>query len=78
MGIDLTKDEYNSIREWDITMGNVIGLTNDYFSWKVEKDQSTNRVRNGVKVLMREHGIQEGPARKLLRSLIIDEEDKAL
>ncbi|KAF3480687.1 uncharacterized protein GIQ15_06034 [Arthroderma uncinatum] len=38
MDITLSKSGYEPIRQYDIAMGNVLGLTNDYFSWNVEKD----------------------------------------
>lgn len=39
MGFILIEEEYESIKEWDTIMGAVLGLTNDYFSWYVEKDR---------------------------------------
>ncbi|PHH85961.1 hypothetical protein CDD83_10935 [Cordyceps sp. RAO-2017] len=46
MGITIADQEYESIREYEMAMGNVFGLTNDYFSWNVEKDQRADRRRN--------------------------------
>ena len=77
MGITLSEDDYEYIRQYDTAMGNVLGLTNDYFSWNVEKDQPTDRIRNGVRVLMREHGITAEIAKTLLLGVIIEEESKA-
>lgn len=48
MEIVLTEEEYESIKEWDTIMGAVLGLTNDSFSWYVEKDQQAHQVHNGV------------------------------
>lgn len=78
MGLALTDEDYTSIRDYDYAMGNVIGLTNDYFSWKVEKMQPTDRVRNGVKVVKKENGVTEEIARKLLLAHIIEEEGRAV
>ncbi|KAB8235593.1 terpene synthase family protein [Aspergillus alliaceus] len=77
MGLTLTDAEYESIREFDFSMGIILGLTNDYFSWHVEKDQDTDRVRNAVRVLMKEYGVLDTVARTLLRGMIVDEEEKA-
>ncbi|CCD54927.1 BcSTC5, similar to sesquiterpene cyclase [Botrytis cinerea T4] len=78
MGTVLSEEDYKSIREYDITMGNILGLTNDYFSWHVEKDQPTGRIRNGVRVLMKQHNIPAEIAQKLLLGIIIEEESKAV
>lgn len=77
MGLVLSDSEYESIREYDFTMGNILGLTNDYFSWQVEKDQVTDRVRNGVSVLMKQHGVSSEAAKTMLIGLIVEEESKA-
>ncbi|PYI00107.1 terpenoid synthase [Aspergillus ellipticus CBS 707.79] len=77
LGFDLTDSEYELIREFDFSMGIILGLTNDYFSWSIEKDQVTDRTRNAVRVLMKEHGVEDTAARSLLRGLIILEEEKA-
>lgn len=77
MGIALSDEDYESIRAYDIAMGNVLGLTNDYFSWNIEKDQTTDRVRNGVRVLMKEHNVTADVAKVLLLGVIVEEEAKA-
>ncbi|KAI1261184.1 isoprenoid synthase domain-containing protein, partial [Xylariaceae sp. FL1019] len=77
MGMSLRVAEYESIREYDTAMGNILGLTNDYFSWKVEQDQPTDRIRNGVRVLTREHNIAAESAQKLLLGMIVEEEARA-
>lgn len=59
-------------------MGNIAGLTNDYFSWDVEKRQVTDRMRNGVDVLMKEHAMDEEEAKNFLLGIIVQEESKAL
>ncbi|KAI9935128.1 hypothetical protein MW887_000749 [Aspergillus wentii] len=77
MDMTLTDAEYEQIREFDFSMGIILGLTNDYYSWAVEKDQETDRMRNAVRVLMKEHNIPDTVARSLLRGIIVDEEEKA-
>ncbi|KAH9895501.1 isoprenoid synthase domain-containing protein [Xylariomycetidae sp. FL2044] len=77
MGLSLSTADYESIREYDVAMGNVLGLTNDYFSWDVEKDQPTDRIRNGVHVLTKEHGVSAESAQRMLLGIIVEEEGRA-
>ncbi|PHH73651.1 hypothetical protein CDD80_3656 [Ophiocordyceps camponoti-rufipedis] len=77
VGMTMSPEDYSSIREYDIAMGNILGLTNDYFSWNVEKSQPTDRIRNGVRVLMKEHGINDDAAKTLLLGIIVEQETKA-
>lgn len=77
MGIEMSDEDYESIRAYDVALGNVLGLTNDYFSWNIEKDQTTDRVRNGVRVLMKEHNVTADVAKVLLLGVIVEEESKA-
>lgn len=77
MGIAMSDEDYESIRAYDVALGNVLGLTNDYFSWNIEKDQVTDRVRNGVRVLMKEHNVTADIAKVLLLGVIVEEEGKA-
>ncbi|TGO14839.1 hypothetical protein BTUL_0047g00010 [Botrytis tulipae] len=64
-------------QQYDFTMGNILGLTNDYFSWNIEKNQTTDRIRNGVRVLIKQHNITPDAAKSLLLGLIVEEESKA-
>lgn len=64
----------NITYQWAIYL---LGLTNDYFSWNVEKDQPTDRMRNGVIVLMKQYNMPAEFARTLLLGVIIEEESKA-
>ncbi|KAM3088695.1 hypothetical protein ACMFMG_000327 [Clarireedia jacksonii] len=78
VGTVMPEEDYESIREYDVTMGNILGFKNDYFSWHVEKDQPTDQIRNGVRVLMKQHNLPAEVARKLLLGMIVEEENKAL
>lgn len=78
MGITLNDEEYDQVREYDMAIASAAGLTNDYFSWNIEKDQVTDRVRNGVDVLMKEHGIPESAAKTMLAGVIVDEEARCV
>ena len=77
MDIHLTDEEYEAVREFEWTLGGVLALTNDYFSWNKEKLQSTDRVRNAVPLLMRQYSLPQQQAKLLLKGIIIDEEEKA-
>jgi len=77
MDIHLTDEESEAVAELEWTLGGVLALTNDYFSWKKEKLQSTDRVRNAVPILMRQYGLPQDAARILLKGMIVDEEEKA-
>ena len=59
MDIHLTDEEYEAVREFEWTLGGVLALTNDYFSWNKEKLQSTDRVRNAVPLLMRQYSLPQ-------------------
>ena len=76
MNLHLTPEELESVQELEWTLGGVLALTNDYFSWKKEKLQSTDRIRNGVHVLMKGHGLHQERAKSLLRGIVVDEEEK--
>lgn len=73
----LSEEDYASIEQFDIAMGNVLGLTNDFFSWNIEKDQETDRMRNGVVVLMKEHHTTADAAKMMLLGIIVEQESLA-
>jgi hypothetical protein len=77
MEIHLTDEESKAVAEFEWTLGGVLALTNDYFSWKKEKLQSTDRIRNAVPILMKQYSLPQDAARILLKGMIIDEEEKA-
>ncbi|KAF8966743.1 isoprenoid synthase domain-containing protein [Flammula alnicola] len=77
MDIHLTEEEILATHEFERTLGGVLALTNDYFSWRKEKLQSTDRIRNAVPLLMRQYSLPEDQARLLLKGIIIEEEEKA-
>lgn len=77
MDIHLTDKELEVVHEFEWTLGGVLALTNDYFSWRKEKLQNTDRIRNAVPLLMRQYNLPQDAARVLLKGIIIDEEEKA-
>jgi hypothetical protein len=77
MDLHLTDEELAAVHPFEWTLGGVLALTNDYFSWRKEKYQATDRVRNAVPLLMRQYSIKEEQARLLLKGIIVEEEEKA-
>ncbi|KAJ5833987.1 Terpenoid synthase [Penicillium robsamsonii] len=77
MGMSLSEEDYASVQQFDIAMGNVLGLTNDYFSWNMERDQQADRMRNGVAVLMKEHHTTAEAAKVMLLGIIVEQESLA-
>lgn len=77
MDIQLTDEEMRAVTDFERTLGCVLALTNDYFSWRKEKHQSTDRMRNAVPILMRQYKLPESQARMLLKGIIVEEEEKA-
>lgn len=77
MDLTLSDEEIELIKDFDFSMGAVMGLTNDYFSWNVEKDRETDRLRNAVRVLMTEYQVPDRVAKAQLKEIILDEEEKA-
>ncbi|KAJ4000360.1 hypothetical protein F5050DRAFT_1531471, partial [Lentinula boryana] len=41
------------VRTYEHIIGVIVGLTNDFFSWEMERQQATDRIRNAVSVLMK-------------------------
>ena len=66
------------VSKYEHSIGVIAGLTNDYFSWEMERNQPTDRLRNAVAVLIKEHSIPESEAKVMLKDYIMKEEKKAL
>ncbi|KAJ3743730.1 isoprenoid synthase domain-containing protein [Lentinula detonsa] len=65
------------VRTYEHIIGVIVGLTNDFFSWEMERQQATDRIRNAIPVLMKEHSVSELRAKLMLKEVIIEEERKA-
>jgi len=77
MNIHLTDQESKAVEEFQWTLGGILALTNDYFSWNKESLQSTDRIRNAVPLLMRQYSLPKEQAKLLLKGMIVEEEEKA-
>ncbi|KAK1224288.1 hypothetical protein PQX77_012827 [Marasmius sp. AFHP31] len=80
MNEDLPKEDSSSdlFAGFKYSIGVIVGLVNDYFSWEMEKHQveESDRVRNAVFVVMKERGISERKAKAEVKRVIIREEYK--
>lgn len=74
----LSDEEYESIREYELTMEIILGLTNDYFSWKIETDQRSDRVPNGVRILMKLNNIPAPVAKTMFLGIVVEQESRAV
>ncbi|KAE9405435.1 terpenoid synthase [Gymnopus androsaceus JB14] len=74
----LSPEEELLVRKYEHSIGVIVGLTNDYFSWEMERIQATDRLRNAVAVLIKEHSIPESQAKVMLKDYIMMEEKKVL
>ncbi|KIK57041.1 hypothetical protein GYMLUDRAFT_247308 [Collybiopsis luxurians FD-317 M1] len=75
--LQLAEQEEKIARKYENSIGIIVGLSNDYFSWEMERKQPTDRIRNAVAVLMKEYNLPDKQARSMLKGIIVDEEEKA-
>jgi hypothetical protein len=74
--LKLAEKEELLARKYEHVIGVIVGLTNDYFSWQMERGQPTDRIRNAVPVLMKEYNLPDEQDRTLLKGIIVNEEEK--
>ena len=70
-------EEEKLARKYEHIIGVIVGLTNDFFSWEMERSETSDRVRNAVPVLMVEHSVHEDQAKLMLKKIILNEESRA-
>ncbi|KAH8826484.1 isoprenoid synthase domain-containing protein [Flagelloscypha sp. PMI_526] len=78
MDIHLSKEELSQIQPFVNEVGSWLGLMNDYFSWKKERNQKTDRVVNATQLLMKAHNLDEEAAADMLRGLLVKQEVRVL
>ncbi|KAF9266656.1 terpenoid synthase [Marasmius fiardii PR-910] len=80
MNIDLSPEEHKSddLARIKYSTGVISVLANDFFSWEREKQQQngSDRIRNGVVVLIKQCNISEMEAKEKIKKIIIEEELK--
>ncbi|KAI3326520.1 terpenoid synthase [Xylariaceae sp. AK1471] len=71
MGIRLDKTEVVMSRNFYLSAGRVMALTNDLYSWEVERKESADRSWNAVPILMKQHIMEEKDAVAVLKGLVV-------
>ncbi|KAJ7181308.1 isoprenoid synthase domain-containing protein [Mycena crocata] len=76
LDIGLTPEETDMSSAYYIAAGRVMALTNDFFSWEMDKrkQDTTDRVRNTIPVIMRQYALLEGDAILFLKGVVVDAE----
>ncbi|KAJ7112765.1 isoprenoid synthase domain-containing protein [Mycena crocata] len=79
LDIYLTTKETEVSGAFYVSAGRTLGLTNDYFSWNMEKRSPTNRTYNTVPVVMKHYGMMsEKDALIFVKGLAVDAEETTM
>ncbi|KAJ7758465.1 isoprenoid synthase domain-containing protein [Mycena maculata] len=74
-GIVLTAEEQRTCIVFYASAARVMALTNDYFSWELEKRRPADRAYNAVNIVMKQHtAMSELDAKLFLKGVIVDAE----
>ncbi|OTB07495.1 hypothetical protein M426DRAFT_267931 [Hypoxylon sp. CI-4A] len=76
LGIHLDQSKTELSRDYYFSCGRVMGLTNDLYSWKVERIEPGDRQWNAVPIIMKQYNIREKDATVFLRGLIMYHEQE--
>ncbi len=76
MGMELNDEEQELCHEFCLSAGRVMALTNDLYSWNVERNDPADRQWNAVPVIMKQYGLGEQLAIVLIKGLIIQHEQE--
>ncbi|KAF2747008.1 terpenoid synthase [Sporormia fimetaria CBS 119925] len=76
LNIRLTPDETRLCSDFYAASATVMALTNDYFSWNMEKHEATDRVRNAVPIAMKQYNLSEKRAKAIVKGLAMDAENE--
>lgn len=74
--ICLTSAEQEMCNEFCLSAGRAMGLTNDLYSWNVERNDPADRQWNAVPVIRKQYGLNEEDAIVYLKGLIVQHEQK--
>ncbi len=77
MGLHLNEAETDEAHGFYMSAGRVMGLTNDLYSWNVERTEAVDaadRKWNAVPVIMQQYDLSEEDASVFLRGLIVHHE----
>ncbi|KAI1317431.1 terpenoid synthase [Xylariaceae sp. FL0255] len=78
LGISFDELEKGLFWKYYLSSGRVMGLTNDLYSWNVEKTDARGRQWNAVRVIMSQYKLGEADALVFLRGLIMVHEQETL
>ncbi|KAH9905775.1 terpenoid synthase [Xylariomycetidae sp. FL2044] len=73
-GLHLDEQEKKIARDFYLSSGRVMGLTNDLYSWTVERNERTERNWNAVPIVMAQYGLGEADALVFVKGLIVSHE----
>ncbi|KAI1098217.1 terpenoid synthase [Jackrogersella minutella] len=76
LDIHLDESEMELSRDYYLSSGRVMGLTNDLYSWTVERTESADRQWNAVPIVMKQYNMTEMDATIFLRGLIVYHEQQ--
>ncbi|KAF2636154.1 terpenoid synthase [Massarina eburnea CBS 473.64] len=76
LGICLTEKEQEMCHEFCLYAGRAMGLTNDLYSWNVERNDPADRQWNAVPVIKKQYDLTEENAVVYLKGLIVQHEQK--
>ncbi|KAJ7776604.1 isoprenoid synthase domain-containing protein, partial [Mycena maculata] len=76
LNVYLTSDETELCSAFYMAGGRVMAITNDYFSWRMEKREETDRVRNAIPVVMKQYAMSESDATLFVKGVLVDAEQK--
>jgi hypothetical protein len=76
LGMALTETEQQITHELCLSAGRAMGLTNDLYSWNVERNDPADRQWNAVPVIMKQYNLNEEMAVIFLKGMIVQHEQK--
>ncbi|KAI0104059.1 terpenoid synthase [Hypoxylon sp. NC0597] len=76
LDIHLNETEVELSRDYYLSAGRVMGLTNDLYSWNVERTEPGDRQWNAVPIIMKQYKLSEEDATVFLRGLIVYHEQQ--
>lgn len=74
MHIQFDDAENETAKDYYDAAARVMALTNDYFSWDVEKANSESLYRNAIPVVMKQLSLTEKDAKLYVKGMIVDAE----
>ncbi|PPR01430.1 hypothetical protein CVT24_001904 [Panaeolus cyanescens] len=78
LDIYLDEEETEITKEFYAASGRVMALTNDYWSWEMEKKESVDReagIRNAIPVVMKQFSLNEKAAKLFVKGLTVEAEE---